>query len=132
VCPVSMVTPVQAAAREVGREVAVSPRQTEGAAGTRRRAEPEREPPRIGNGSRRRARGAKSAAAPGPGAQDSWVVRAQGAARHAPGPDGADAPSSAGDRPGLRTLAGHCPPTAALGGAGPGGGRPSGAPSPRR
>lgn len=51
-------------------------------------------------------------------------------ARHALSPDGADAPSRAGSCWGLRTWAGHSPPTATLGGAGPGGGRPSQAPSP--
>lgn len=54
----------------------------------------------------------------------------EGVARHAPSPDGADAPSRASRWWGLRAWAGHCPPTATLGGAGPGGGRPSQAPSP--
>lgn len=74
--------------------------------------------------------GAESAAAAGPGARDSWAARVRGVARHAPGPDGADAPSRARGRRDPRSRSGHCPPTAALGSAGPGGGRPSWAPSP--
>lgn len=73
--PVSMVTPVQAAGAG-GREAAASPRQTEGAAGTRRQTEPEREPTRGRNGSRccrrsrrreRKVRRAQQAPSRGPG-----------------------------------------------------------------
>lgn len=54
-CPVSMVTPVQAAGAG-GREAAASPRQTEKAAGTQRSAELELEPTCSRNGSRSRRR----------------------------------------------------------------------------
>lgn len=67
----------------------------------------------------------------GRGAGSPESVGGEGSvARHAPSPDGADAPSRAGRWWGLRAWAGHCSPTATLGGAGPGGGRPSQAPSP--
>lgn len=134
-CPVSMVTPVQAAGAG-GREAAASPRQTEKAAGTRRSAELEWEPTCSRNGSRNRRRRelkvlrAQQARGAEPGAQDSWAARERGAARDAPGPDGRDASSRADGWRGLQAGDGHCPPTAALGGAGPGGGRPSRAPSP--
>lgn len=133
-CPVSMVTPVLAAGAG-GREGGCRFSPTEGGScgdlvpsGARAGADPQpkreplRQPPR--------AEGAESTEGAEPGDRESWAAGARGAARHAPGPDGGDAPLRAGGWRDLRVLGGHCPPTAALGGAGPGGGRPSWAPSP--
>lgn len=133
-CPVSMVTPVQAAGAP-GREGGCRFSPTDGGsrgdpASIRARAGAELQLKREPRSPPLRAEGAESAAGAESGARDSWAAGARGAARHAPGPDGRDGPSRAGGRRGLRVWGGHCPPTAALRGAGPGGGRPSWAPSP--
>lgn len=133
-CPVSMVTPVQAAGAG-GREGGCRFSRTDGGscgdpAPSRARAGADPLPKQELQPLLPQAEGAESAAGAEPGARGSWAARAQGAARHAPGPDGGDAPSRAGGWQGLGAWGGHCPRTAALGGAGPGGGRPSWAPSP--
>lgn len=133
-CPVSMVTPVQAAGAG-GREGGCRFSPTDGGScgdpvlsetravtGPQSKREPLSPSPR--------AEGAESTAGAERGVRDSWAARAQGAARHAPGLDGGDAPSLAGGWRDLRAPGRHCAPTAALGGAGPGGGRPSWTPSP--
>lgn len=133
-CPVSMVTPVLAAGAG-GKEGGCRFSPTDGGScgdpvrsGARAGAEPQPkrepllQPPRV--------EGSESTARAEPRVQDSWAARARVAARHAPGPDGGDAPLRAGGWQDLRARGGHRPPTAALGGAGPGGGRPTWAPSP--